>query len=272
MKTTNRFFVMITLMLLLCNTSISAQDQAQEPRYYAVTTLYFNMDNDTDASWIDVEKEYLDKVTKKNEHILGAGYYTHLYTDNSAEIKYVQAFANWEAMDKADERDAELIKEAWPDETARTAFFKTKNSFYTRKHSDEIYSVVRGTKPLTGELTDNAIVYLRTSHFAFPENGVPGELGKARAEFLENVINKNEYIKGYYPHRHFYGHDSTEFMEAFFLDSVDDLDDMQRRNGELFREHYATDESRKAMGEIQMKYYTGIHGDQVLSVVKELRK
>jgi len=271
MKTTNRFFVLITLLMLLSYSTISAQD-ATEPMYYEVTTMYFDMDSDTDANWIDVEKEFMDKVTKKNEHILGAGFYTHLYTDNSTEVKYVQVFANWEAIEKANQRNGELINEAWPDQEARQAYFKTRRSFYTRKHSDEIYSVVRGTKPLSSELTDNSIVYLRTSHFAYPQDGAPGELGKARSEYLENVINKNEFIKGYYPHRHFYGQDSTEFIEAFFLDSMEDLDDMNRRNGELFREHYATDESRKAMGEIQMKYYTGIHGDQILSVVKELRK
>ena len=271
MKTTNQFLVMITLMLLLSVSPISAQDQPQ-PRYYTVTTLHFNLDNDTDAKWVDVEKEYMDKVTKKNDYILGAGFYTHYYTPNSTDVKYVQVFSSWEDIDKADERNNELAKEAWPDEAARTAFFKTQNSFYTRKHSDEIYSVMSGSKPFSGELTDNSIVYVRTSHFAYPDDGVPGELQDSRAEYLENVINKNEYIKGYYPHRHFWGHDSTEFIEAYFLDSMDDLDDMNKRNGELFREHWTTDESRKAMGAIQRKYFTGVHGDEILSVVPELRK
>lgn len=272
MKTTNRFFVLITFLMLLSYSPIFAQDQQQSPRYYEVTTMYFDMDSDTDANWIEVEKEFMDKVTKKNEHIMGAGFYTHLYTNNSTEVKYVQAFASWEAMDKANARNNELINEAWPDEAARTAYFNTRNSFYTGKHSDEIYSVTPGTKPLSGELTDNSIVYLRTSYFARPENRVPGEYGKARNEFLENVTNKNEYIKGYYPHRHYYGQNSNEFVEAYFLDSVDDLDDMNRRNGELFMEHYTTDESKKTMADIQRKYFTGVHGDQILSVVKELRK
>jgi len=272
MKTTNRFFVIITLALLLCNTSISAQDEPQEPQIYTVTTMHFNLDNDSDAKWVDVEKEYMDKVTKKNDYILGAGFYTHYYTPNSTDVKYVQVFANWEDIEKANARNAELAKEAWPDEDARTAFFKTQNSFYTPKHSDEIYSVVSGSKQFSGELTDNSIVYLRTSHFAYPEDAAPNELHDLRMEYIENVINKNELIKGYYPHRHFWGHNSTEYLEAFFLDSMDDLDDMNRRNGELFREHWTTDESRKAFGESFSKYFTGVHGDEILSIVPELRK
>jgi len=179
MKTTNRFFVMIAFMLLLCNTAISAQD-APTPKYYVVTTLHFNMDNYSDASWLDVEKEYLDKVTMKNEHIMGAGFYPHLYTANSTDVKYVQVFGSWDAIEKAGERNAELEKEAWPDDTARAAFLKTQGSFYTNKHSDEIYSVLPGSKQFNGELTDNSIVYVRPHHFAFPDEGVPGDLGKAR--------------------------------------------------------------------------------------------
>lgn len=271
MKTTKHFFAIIAVLLLLSFTPISAQDEPQ-PRYYTVTTMYFNMNNDTDANWVDVEKEYLEKVTNKNEYILGAGFYTHLYTDDSSELRYVQVFGSWEDIEKAGQRNNELIQEAWPDEAARDAFFKTQNSFYRSRHSDEIYSVMRGSKPFSGELTNNSIVYIRTSYFANPEDGKPGELRDARAELLENVINKNEYIKGYYPHRHYYGSNSNQFVEAFFLDSVDDLDDMNRRSGELFMEHWTTDESRKAMGDIQRKYFRAVHGDAILSVVPELRK
>jgi len=271
MKTTKQLLLMITLLLLLSFTPISAQDEPQ-PMYYTVTTMHFNLDNDSDANWVEVEKEYMDKVTKKNDYILGAGFYTHYYTPNSTEVRYVQVYSSWENIEKANERNAELANEAWPDEAARTAFFQKQNSFYTNKHSDEIYSVMSGSKPFSGELTNNSIVYVRTGHFAYPEDGKPGELRDARNEYLENVINKNEYIKGYYPHRHFWGHDSTEYIQAYFLDSMDDLDDMNRRNGELFREHWTTDESRKAYGDIVSKYYTGVHGDAILSVVPELRK
>jgi hypothetical protein len=272
MKTTIRFFVMIAFMLLLCNTTISAQDAPQEPRYYVVTTLHFNLNNDSDAKWEDVEKEYLDKVTMKNDHIMGAGFYTHLYTSNSTDVKYVQVFGSWEAIEKATQRNSELEKEAWPNDEARAAFLKTQSSFYTNKHSDEIYSVVAGSKPLSGELTDNSIVYVRTSYFAYPEDAVPGELTKLRAEVVENVYNKNEFIKAYYPHRHFYGQNSKQFIEAFFLDSMDDLDDMNRRDGELIKAHWTDEAAGKAFFDKFSRYFTGVHGDEVLSVVPSLRK
>ncbi|MGM5469454.1 hypothetical protein ACS386_04190 [Flavobacteriaceae bacterium LMO-SS05] len=272
MRTTNQFFAMITLMLLLSFNSVSAQEQSQAPLYYVVTTMHFNLDNDSDAKWIDVEKEYLDKVTMKNEYIMGAGFYTHLYTSNSTDVKYVQVYGSWDAIEKADKRNAELAKEAWPNEEARAAFFKTQGSFYDSKHSDEIYSVAPGTKVRTSELTDNSVLYVRTSHLAYPSDAVPGELSKARAEYVENVINKNELIKGYYPHRHFYGHNSSEFIEAFFVDSMADLEASNARSGELFRAHWKDDASRKAFTAIQRKYFTGVHGDEVYSVVAGLRK
>ena len=273
MKTTNRFITALaTMLLLFSTTTILAQDETPKPKYYVVTTMHFNMDNDSDAKWEDVEKEYLDKVTMKNEHIIAAGFYTHLYTSNSTDVKYVQVFGSWEAIEKADERNSELAKEAWPDEAARSAFFKTQGDFYTRKHSDEIYSVLPLSKQFNGELTENSIVYLRTSHFAYPEDAKPGELGKLRAEYVENVINKNELIKGYYPHRHFYGHNSTEFIEAFFLDSMEDLAKLGSSNGELTKAHWADKEAGKKFFQALNKYFTGIHGDEVLSIVPSLRK
>ena len=258
-------------MLLLGTTSISAQDEPT-PMYYVVTTLHFDMDNDSDAKWEDVEKEYLDKVTMKNEHIMGAGFYTHLYTANSTDVKYVQVFGSWEDIAKADERNSKLEKEAWPDNTARAAFLKTQRDFYTRKHSDEIYSVLPLSKEFNGELTDNSIVYLRTSYYAYPEDATPGEFGKLRTEYVENVINKNGLIKGYYPHRHFYGHNSTEFIEAFFMDSMEDLAKLGSSNWELTQAHWTDEEARNKYFQALNKYFTGIHGDEVLSIVPSLRK
>lgn len=272
MKTTNRFFTAIAAMLLLFSSFTFSQENQPKPKYYTVTTMHFNLDNDSDANWVDVEKEYLDKVTMKNEYIMGVGFYTHLYTSNSTDVKYVQVYDSWEAIDKAAARNTELEKEAWPDEMVRDKFIKTQGNFYTHKHSDEIYRVLPNSKPFSGKFTDNSIVYVRTSHFSYPENTVQGELSKLHIEYVENVINKNDLIKAYYPHRHFWGHNSTEFLEAFFLDSMDDLAKLSDKNRELIMAHWADPEARKTFFQSYNKYFTGIHGDEIYSVIPSLRK
>ena len=116
MKTTNRFFApFLALFLLLSFNSFSQEDT--RPLYLTVTTMYWNGDSDmTMDEWKAGEKEYMEKVTKKNEHIRSAAYYTHLITENSNEVLYVQSYENWDAIDKAAARNSELEKKAWPDE------------------------------------------------------------------------------------------------------------------------------------------------------------
>jgi hypothetical protein len=273
MKTINHFFCALVFALCLFSVNSVIAQEAPTAKYYTVTTMHFNLDNDSDANWLEVEKEYLDKVTKKNEYILGSGFYTHLYTSNSTDVKYVQVYASWEDIDKAGARNGELEKAAWPDDTARAAFLKTQGDFYAQQHSDEIYSVMGGSKAVT--VTDpskDMILYVRTSHLAYPENVEPGEIGKLRTEYVENVIHKNELIKGYYPHRHFYGHDSTEFLEASFVDSMADLDKLTETNRKLVEAHWTTPEARREFFSKMNKYFTGVHGDEVYTSISALRK
>ena len=267
MKTTNRMSIVIFTMLLLFSTTIFAQDEMKRPMYVVATTLHWNMDNDEPGDWMAIEKEYMDKVTKKNEHVMSGRFYTHLMTDNSTELMYVQTFANWDAIDKASARDAELEKEAWPDEAKREAFLKSRNAFYSRNHSDEIYATMSGAKDMSEAPTKDMILYLRKSHFAFPKDGTNKEFNELREEYAENVLYKNDYIRGYYPNRHFWGGDGTEYLEAFMLDSMDDLDDMLAKNGELFRAHWADEAKRKEFSEKSGKYFTGVHGDYLYTMV-----
>jgi len=139
-------------------------------------------------------------------------------------------------------------------------------------HSDEIYATMSGAKPLSGAATEDMVCYVRRGHFAFPEEGSGKEFTELRNELLENVTHKNEYIKAYYPSAHAWGADRTEYVEAFFVDSMDDLEKMLDRNGELFRAHWTDEAAREEFGEKNGKYYTGIHGDYIYTYVAELSK
>lgn len=270
MKTKNGFLLVITTMLLIISTITFAQE-TKIAKYYTVTTMNFDLDN-SDPTWEATEKEYIEKVTRKNDYVMGAGFYTHLYTPNSTDIKYVQVYSSWEDIDKAALRNSELEKAAWPDDKAREAFMKKQRSFYTAKHADEIYTILPGGKNPATAPAEDWILYVQTSHYAYPENAPEGEMAKLRAEYIENVINKNELILGYYPHRHFWGQDSTQFIEAYFLESMEDLANMRKRNGELLEAHFKDTDARRAFNEKYTKYFTGVHGDEVYTAIAGLRK
>ena len=271
MKTTIKIFAAAAIMLLLSTPRLIAQER---PAYVTATTMHWNMDYEdfSMAEWIATEKEYLDKVTKKNEHVLSAAFYLHRYTTDNTELVYVQTYANWEGIDKATARSDELAKAAWPDKAARDAYFKKQGAYYSDDHSDEIYATMDGAKLLGSTTEDDLILYVRKSRMSYPEDGSEEEFNTLRMQFTENVLHKNELVKAYYPNVHAWGSDRTEFLEAFVFSSMADLDNFGARNGEL-AEAYMTDQAaRDAFGEKYGKYFTGVHGDYIYSVVKELQK
>ncbi len=275
MKTTNRFFTVLVSMLFLFNMGLFAQDEGdQGPQYIVVTTMHWNMDNDDFDmdEWKAVEKEFLEKVTKKNELIMGASVFLHRFTADNTELIVVQSYANWEDIDKAGNRNGELIMEAWPDADERSAYFEKRNNYYSDMHSDEIYATMSGAKPLSGPVTEDLVCYVRRSHFAFPDDGTGKEFTELRNQTIEHVIHKNEYVKAYYPSAHAWGADRTEYVEAFFVESMDALEKMLDQNGELFSEHWADEAAREEFSENNSKYYTGVHGDYIYTYIAELAK
>ncbi len=274
MKTINRLLMVVTVALLLVNSTVFAQEEQKAPEYYTVTTMHWNMDyEDFDLdTWKAVEKEFLDKVTMKNEHLMGSSIYLHHTTPDNTELLYVQVYESWDAIDKAADRNDELAKEAWPDDDARKAYFKKRSAYYSNLHSDEIYATMSGAKPMAEQPTEDIILYVRKNHFAFPEDGTMEEFKTLRSEYLENVIHKNELIKGYYPGAHAYGADRTEYIEAYFFDSLTDFDKMFDRNAELIKEAWPDDEVRKERGKKAGKYFTGVHGDYIYTRVAGLSK
>ena len=271
MKTTIKLIMTMAIVLLLTSTILVAQEP---PQYITVTTMHWNMDKDDFEmdKWIATEKEYLDKVTKKNEHIISAGFYLHRFTPDNREVVYVQTYANWEGIDKAAARNIELAELAWPDETARKAYFDNQGSYYSDFHSDEIYATMAGAKLTTEAPGEDMILYVRKSHFSFPKDGSNEEFEKLQSDFTQKVIHKNEHIKGYYPNAHMWGADRREFVEAFLLNSIADLDKMFERTGELVEAGWPDEAARNTMNESLGKYFTGVHGDYIYNFIEQLSK
>jgi hypothetical protein len=270
---TIKLFTLLAALFFVFNGNLNAQEDEKAAKYITRTTMHWNMNKDDFSmkDWKAIEKEYLDKVVMKNEHIMGASFFMHQFTADNTTLEYVQVFESWDAIEKAADRSAELAEEAWPDEKARGDFFDKRNDFYSNEHSDEIYAVMGGAKPLAEMPTKDLTLYMRIRHFAFPEDGTFEEWKELRDSYLENVVHKNEYVLGYYPSRHYYGTDRTEYIEAFYVEDVAALDKMLDRMPELVEETWS-EEERKERGRKGSKYYTGVHEDYIYTYVSGLSK
>lgn len=271
MKSTNQLYRGVTILFLLISTLVFSQEEPQ--LYVEVTTMHWNMDlEDFSAEeWKDVEVEFHEKVTMKNEHILSTTTLRHHFTTDNSEVIFVTVYSSWGAIEDAAKRNDELIEAAWPDEAERKAFFKKQSSYYANEHSDEIYRSIPGAKDL--EPTDLPLIYyVRTSYLAFPEDGTNEEFLALRKEYNEAVTHNNEFYLGYYPQAHFYGADRTELVEVFLTETLAGLERGIDKQGQLFRAHWADEDKREEYNDKIGKYFTGVHSDRIYSSVPELYK
>ena len=104
-----------------------------------------NTEDGSFDEWLSLEKEFHEKVTMKNDLILGASFLNHYFTADNSEAKVVRTYKSWADIEAAAEISNKLIKEGWPDSLARIDFFKKLDAYYQAKHSDEIYVFTRGS-------------------------------------------------------------------------------------------------------------------------------
>jgi hypothetical protein len=262
-KSRNLVYGMFVLTFLL--SIVSNAQEEPKPVFVTVTTLHRNLNSDG-KDWKKTEQEYFDKVTSKNDLIIGSEILNHYYTANSSEILHVSVFKTWEDIEKSDAVTDDLIKKAWPDEKERTAFFEKYNSYYSPMHSDEIYSSVLTAKEFKATTKEPMIVYVRKSQMSMTGQG------KGMKEYNEKITMNNPYIKGYYPNRHAWGSDSQDFLEAFYYDSLADLEKSYDKDNELIKAAWPKEEERKAFFDDLDKIFTGIHGDYIYHNMPTLSK
>ena len=273
----HQYLKVLILIFLMCSYKICAQqNRVGSPKYITVTHHYWDvLGSDLDLNaWKMGEQEYFDKVTSKNEFIRSSTYYIHRFSDDSSEILLVQSFSSWEDIDNSANRNSELVLEAWPDDNERNVFLKKLSSFYKLFHSDEIYATLPQIKPLTEFATPekDLLLYVRRSHFSKDGNGPDAEFESLQKLYLDKVFKKNEYIKGYYANIHAWGSDKTEFIEAFYVRSYSDLEQMFLKNEELLADTWKNNSDNLKMNERYASYFTGIHGDYVYVAVPEFSK
>ena len=267
MKTIKKLLLATLVLAFMFTTKTIAQEEEKEafkPVYITVTTAHRSSDPDVDYSdWLKIEQEYFDKVTMKNDLIIGSGYYFHYFTPDDSEVKLVSVYKTWEDIDKSSGVTTKLVKEGWPDEDERKAFFKKQGSYYSPMHSDEIYVSLPFQKDYTTESKEPMIYYVKVNQL--------GDGGKGFKEYFENVTQKNSYIKGYYTHRHRWGANSRDAVEVFALENFSDIEKMFDENSKLAKEHWPGEDKRKEFFKEYSKMFSG-HGDYILTNVPELAK
>lgn len=258
--------------MLVMGNPMTAQEN--KPVFITVTTLHWNQDmkDFNEKDWLAIEKEYLDKIVKKNEFILGQKVLEHYFTADNSELLLVSKFANWEAIEKASERTDALIKQAWPDEKARNAYFDRKDAYYQLKHSDEIYQTIDGAKNPVTTSDKPMLYYVRKGHLAKYKDGTEKEFMELHKQYLDATTRKNDFIKAYYPHVHAWGSDKTDFVEVYVLESLGDLQKSFDKDQELAKTAWPDEAKRKAFYAKAGKYFTGNHGDYLYLSVPELSK
>lgn len=267
------------IALFILNTSLvfaqEEKEEAQEPPVLVITTAHANFEYEEGKydDWLEIEKEYFEKVTSKNEHLIGSNVLLHLYTEDNSEVVFVRVCKDWAGIESASTRDSELAKEAWPDKEERTVFFKKQAKYYTNFHSDEIYQAIEGAKFMDEtNRSDQHVYYVRVSHLSFPEDSKPGEIQELYKEYIENVTHKNPLVLAYYPYMHLYGADSREFVEVFVVKDLADIENSADKIGELVEAHWPDEEKRKEFFKKYSRYFTGWHADYIYQNIPELMK
>lgn len=263
------------LLILAFLAFVSQPVHGQDSTYYLLmTSTKWNKDLEDFSSkeWRSIEKEYLEKVTKKNNYIVTSGIMTHYFTADNTELKFFYVYRSWEDMEKANMENLKLVIEAWPDEKDRNQFFKKRSDYYVRGHSDEIYLSMPGSKFTPRGDLKSAVMYMRVNKLAHPEDGDVQEFASLMKEYNEFVTQKNEYILEYYPNRHLYGSDGRDQVDFFVVKTLADIDKSFDRNNELINAHWPEAEKRNVFFKKLGKYFTGEHGDYIYMLQYDLSK
>lgn len=258
-------YKLLGLFLFFLGSIIPTIAQEAVPRFLTVTTLHRNTSNPDlkREDWLKIEKEYFDKVVMKNPLVLRHNILTHFFTEDNTEILLVQVYENWEAIDKAWEKENELVKAAWPDEKARKAFFDKRATFYSEGHSDEIYTVLPNRKMLAKIPDKQLVYYVRKSAFADNKEGTTKEFDAMFKEVMDNLINKNDLLKAYYTYAHAWGSKGGEFVEVFVYDSLGDIEKAWDKDDELAKAYWKDEAKMKEFDKKMNKYFSPNHGDYI---------
>ena len=143
MSNYKKLSVLVLGLLLLFNFSnVYAQDD--DGPAVVITTVEMAMPEDGSIAEFDsLNQLYTDNVIKKNNLIQNFRMLRHWWGHNNRDMLLIYDVKNWNDILAANLKNDELFEAAWKTEDSRKAFNKAYNKYFTGKHSDEIYSVVK---------------------------------------------------------------------------------------------------------------------------------
>jgi hypothetical protein len=134
------------LFLFLVSFSFSSSVMAQEAQgnIFVMTNFERAFPEDGSARELDsLSTLYMDKVFgSDNEYVVSHKAVRHWWGHNNRDFIGIIEVKSWDDIIKANQKSNELFEKAWPTKTARDAFNKAYNKYFTGKHSDEIYREV----------------------------------------------------------------------------------------------------------------------------------
>ena len=111
-----------------------------------------------------------------------------------------------------------------------------------------------------------------TFEFIIPDDGSGAEFDSLNTLYMNNVINKNEYIISQRALRHMWGHNSLDLVYITEYKSFDDIEKGQDRTTELFRETWTTSEERQVFNSAIFNYFGDRHSDEIYQEDNNQRK
>jgi len=113
--------------------------QEEEPHVFTIVTWQaLSPEGGSNAERDSLAAIWVENTVNKNEFILNQTLMTHMYGSNSSDFLVITEYKNFADIEKAQNRNFELIEEFMPDNEKRAAFWKAFSSYFG-EHSDEIY-------------------------------------------------------------------------------------------------------------------------------------
>ncbi len=113
----------------------------------------------------------------------------------------------------------------------------------------------------------NNVVVMTNFERAFPDDGTGRELDSLAQVMMDNSYKNNPYVISYGVVRHFWGHNSRDFIQMITVKSFEDINKAEQAGNDEFMKAMPNKADRQAFSKAFNKYFTGKHSDEIYSEV-----
>ena len=121
--------------------------------------------------------------------------------------------------------------------------------------------------PAYAQESQNNVVVMTNFERAFPDEGSARELDSLAQIVMDNSYKNNPYVISYGVVRHFWGHNSRDFIQMITVKSFEDINKAEDEGNKEFMKAMPDKADRQAFGKAYSKYFTGKHSDEIYTQV-----